>query len=245
MILFIVNVKSLKCTMYPTGDVDFLTLISHTHAFDTMKDCTGPIIVTLMYDCAARPKYGAFKQALFGRLDSPAFGDSTSVIIKQCWYRCPNTRGHLIYDNHTQVTKLSSKINCLRWASALMGLVYDFIDKYTATCGPVPVTIPKMCFVKSALAIAEDTRETFLLEEVIDNAIDGNFIKYIRNGSAKPYNVLEGDAIYTGEFLSFSQHLQYLKTDKLAFVGNYQGKHHASSIFLSDAFPLRWTSFTD
>lgn len=224
MTLSVVNVESYKCTVYPTAAAKFSTLVSHARAFDAIKDCAGPMLITLMYDRLAKPKYGAFKQASFGHLDRPALGDSSSVIVKQCWYTSPTTGARFPYDNHTQVTKLSSEINCLRWASALMGLVYDHIDSYSTTHGPVPFTVPRMHFVKSALAIAEGTHDAFLLEEVIDDAIDGGFVKYIGNGSAKPYDFLEGDAIHSSEFLSFSQHLQYLKTDGLAFVADFQGK---------------------
>jgi hypothetical protein len=183
-----------------------------------------------MYDCIAKPKYGAFKQASFGHLDCPALRNSSSIIVKQCWYTYPATRGHLTYDNHTQVTKLSSEINCLRWVSALMGLVYDHIDSYAKLHGPAPFAIPRMRFVKSALAIAEDTHNTFLLEEFIDDTVDGAFVKYIGNGSAKPYDFLEGDTIHRGEFLSFSQHLQYLKMDGLAFVSDFQGQCHTTTV---------------
>ena len=61
---------------------------------------------------------------------------------------------------------------------------------------PAPLTIPDMRFVKSALAIAEDSHDTFLLEEVIDDAVNGAFVKYIGNGSAKPYDFLEEDTIH-------------------------------------------------
>ena len=181
------------------------------------------MISTLIYGQSAKPKYGAFKKALFGHLDHSVIGNSSSVVIKQCWYTCPATGSRLTYDNHTQVTKLSGEINCLHWASALMGLVYDHIDSYKQAHGPAPLTIPDMRFVKSALAIAEDSHDTFLLEEVIDDAVDGAFVKYIGNGSAKPYDFLEEDTIHRSEFLSFSQHLQYLKTDGLAFVSDFQG----------------------
>ena len=213
--------------MYPTEAADFSSLISHARPFDAIKDCSGPTISTLMYDHSAKPKYGAFKQALFGHLDRAALGHTNAVVIKQCWYTCPATGSRFTYDNHTQVTKLTGEINCLRWASALMGLVYDHIDDYTRLHGPVSLTIPSMHFVKSALAIAEDTHDTFLLEEVIndDTSMDGafKFVKYIGNGSAQPYGFHEEDAIHRANFLSFAQHLQYLKTDGLAFVSDFQG----------------------
>lgn len=105
-----------------------------------------------------------------------------------------------------------------------MGIVYDFINKYTEIHGKPSFEIPEMRFVKSALAIVDTTHETFMLEEVIDEAVDGVFVKYIGNGSVKPLKSLSGTAAYRAEFLAFSQHVQYLKTKRLAFIGDFQGK---------------------
>jgi hypothetical protein len=82
-----------------------------------------------------------------------------------------------------------------------------------------------MFFVKSALAISEIDQEVFLLEEVINDAEEGPFIKYIGNGSVRPFDFLEGEERHLGEFLSFCQHIQFLKTKGLAIVGDFQGKH--------------------
>ena len=79
-----------------------------------------------------------------------------------------------------------------------------------------------MVYVKSAIAIAEADQEVFLLEEVIN---DAPFTKYIGNGSVRPYDFLNGEQLHLGEFLSFGQHLQFIKTKGLAFVGDFQGKH--------------------
>ena len=105
-----------------------------------------------------------------------------------------------------------------------MSLVYDFIASFTQEHGFPSFAIPTMRFVKSGLAIAEDTRDTYLLEEVIDNAKDGKFVKYIGNGSVEPFDFLEGDNIHRGNFLSFCQHVQYVKTKQFTFVGDFQGK---------------------
>ena len=89
--------------------------------------------------------------------------------------------------------------------------------------GPTPFPIPSMRFVNSALAIADDTHDTYLLEEVIDDTVHGIFAKYIGNGSVQPFDFLEGDDIERGKFLSFCQHVQYIKTKGFAFVGDFQG----------------------
>ena len=212
-----------QCTLYPTVATTFTGLISQACPFDAIRDCKGPTTLTLIYNPNTAPKYGGFKKALFGHLGSPAISDSTLVCIKQCWYPCKVSGACLVYDNITQVTKLSAKINCLCWASALMGIVYDFVDKHISMHGKPSFVIPRMCFMKSGLAIVDSICDTYMVEEVIDEAIDGMFVKYIGNGSVKPYDFLDKAATYRAEFLTFSQHVQYLKTKGLAFIGDFQG----------------------
>ena len=40
------------------------------------------------------------------------------------------TRAQILYEKHTQLKKLTTELNCLPSASALMGMVYNFIDEY-------------------------------------------------------------------------------------------------------------------
>jgi Alpha-kinase family len=207
--------------VYLTAPTTFSSLIGQARSFDAIKDCKQAISTALIYNPHASPKYGSFKRAFFGRLSIPVIADSTSVCIKQCWYLCKSSGNRLPYDNHTQISKLSSEINCLRWASALMEMVYDFIYSYIDMHGAPSFAIPEMRFAESALAIVDTTHDTFMLEEVID---DGNFVKYIGNGSVKPFDFLSGDVAYRADFLAFAQHVQYLKTKGLAFIGDFQGK---------------------
>ena len=227
VIILTVNSIHIKCTVYPTADITFSDLVTHARTFNAIGDCSGSMAFTLMYNSRAKPKFGAFKQAIFGYVDRPALWNSTSVAIKQCFYKS-SSGTRVLYDKHFQLMKLTAELNCLRWASALMGLVYNFINEYEETNGLSPsesFPIPNMVFVKSALAISETDQEVFLLEEVIDEEVDGPFIKYIGNGSVKPYDFLEPKERHRGEFLSFCQHVQFLKTKGLAFVGDFQGKH--------------------
>jgi hypothetical protein len=62
-----------------------------------------------------------------------------------------------------------------------------------------------------------------MVEEVIDEETDGIFVKYIRNGSVKPFDFLNGPAAYRAKFLAFAQHVQHLKTMGLAFISDFQG----------------------
>ena len=87
-----------------------------------------------------------------------------------------------------------------------------------------PNATPKYSsFIKNALAIVDTTHNTYMVKEVIDEAVHGALVKYIGNGSVKPYEFLDGPAVYWAEFLAFSQHVQYLKTKGLAFIGDFQG----------------------
>jgi hypothetical protein len=55
-----------------------------------------------------------------------------------------------------------------------------------------------------------------MVEEVIDEETNGIFVKYIGNGSVKPFDFLNGPAAYRAKFLAFAQHVQHLKTMGLA-----------------------------
>jgi hypothetical protein len=109
-----------------------------------------------------------------------------------------------------------------------MGIIYDFVNKHIKTHSEPSFMIPKMCFMKNALAIIDMTHETYMVEEVIDEAVHGTFMKYIGSGSVKPYESLDGAAAYRAEFWVFYQHIQYLKTSGLAFIGDFQGKSSMS-----------------
>lgn len=103
--------------------------------------------------------------------------------------------------------KLSAEINYLCWASALMGIVYDFVDKYIQTHGHPSFMILRMHLIKNALAIVDTTHNIYMVKEVIDEAVHGAFVGYIGNGSVKPYEFFDGPAAYWAEFLAFSQHV--------------------------------------
>jgi hypothetical protein len=105
-----------------------------------------------------------------------------------------------------------------------MGLVYDFIAEQSRYLGNPPFEIPKMCFVNAALAVAEtNSHNTYMIEEVIDEVTNGEFVKYIGNSPAVPFTHFNLDVAQRADFLAFCQHVQYLKTKGLAFVGDFQG----------------------
>jgi hypothetical protein len=100
-----------------------------------------------------------------------------------------------------------------------MELVYNFIGEF----GTTPFEIPKMRFVQSALVVAEGGHDTYMVEEVIDEAVDGKFVKYIGNSSAVPNEFEHDELADRAAFLAFCQHVQYWKTQEMAFIGDFQG----------------------
>jgi hypothetical protein len=84
-----------------------------------------------------------------------------------------------------------------------------------------------MHFVEAALAIeqVEDGKDAqvFLLEEVIGKD-EGQFQKYMNNVSPIPPQFADKKDEERAQFLAFTQHVQYFKMKKLAFVSDYQGK---------------------
>ncbi|KIL56955.1 hypothetical protein M378DRAFT_88544, partial [Amanita muscaria Koide BX008] len=119
------------------------------------------------------------------------------------------------------------------WARSLLNLVYDFIAEETKhSFGRIPFHIPQFRFIDSALAMEPHDSGTrgrrwknvFLIEEVIRGDEEGPFRKYLNNVSPVPLPMSCKEDDERATFLSFSQHVQYWKTKKQAFVSDYQGK---------------------
>jgi hypothetical protein len=78
--------------------------------------------------------------------------------------------------------------------------------------------------VHAAVAIPDDTSDhagaaAYLLEE----RIEGKFIKYINNNSAVPAHHLWGFEEKIGLFLCFAQHVQYHLTSEVVYLSDFQG----------------------
>ena len=104
-----------------------------------------------------------------------------------------------------------------------------------------------MRFVQCGLALDTGNDCTaFLLEEHIDStAANGSwFVKYVNNSSAKPCVFSNKEKAYQAEFLSFAQHVQFWKTNGLAFVSDFQGMTgHCHCHFLYLCFRRRSNAF--
>ena len=65
----------------------------------------------------------------------------------------------------------------------------------------------------------------FLVEEVIAEDQQGSFRKYLNNVSPVPQVMSRKEDEDRASFLAFTQHVQYWRTKKQAFVSDYQGQY--------------------
>ncbi|KAJ7156458.1 hypothetical protein C8R43DRAFT_883951 [Mycena crocata] len=97
-----------------------------------------------------------------------------------------------------------------------------------------PFLIPQLRFVRAGVAVSHDlvqgntvsntssVRRTYLLEELVDTE-EEDFVKFIHNADAVPL-LPQNDPLYEiCEFLCFTQHVQYFKTDGAVFLSDLQG----------------------
>ena len=89
-----------------------------------------PMQTSLTYSPSAQPSVGGFKIASVGHTSAPLFGGtSNKVCHKQCYHAKPGSGVRQIYQGAKQAESLSMELNCIGWASALMALVYNFMEK--------------------------------------------------------------------------------------------------------------------
>ena len=198
-------------------------------------------------------KKGGFKLAAFGTSMPGVFkgleghGADSEAICAKCTY-IP-TEGvvevngvlmkktvNLPHEGEKQFQNLMMEVSCLVWAQALLDIVYNFIKEDVEIEDPgklpnVPFHVPQSCFVKAGITVEQSSlistsvkKTTFLLEEVIDSNTEGPFRKFLNNVSPEPLVMKMKEDEEQAKFLSFSQHVQYWKTKKQAFVSDYQGK---------------------
>jgi hypothetical protein len=187
-------------------------------------------------------KKGGFKLAAFGT-SMPAVFAVEAICAKRTYStieRVVDVGGSLTtkivnvpHEGEKQFQYLMMEVACLVWAQGLLGIVYDFV-KHEAEDLQLPFNIPQFRFINAAIAIEQSSsvtvkKVTFLLEEVIDEKTEGPFRKYMNNVSPEPLEMGTKADNERAIFLAFSQHVQYWKTKKQAFVSDYQGKQFISS----------------
>jgi hypothetical protein len=208
--------------VYPTEFPSIDHLIAKPKAPVLLVNKGFPIILTFNTN---DPISGACKVAYFGHTNKPVFpgSESLAVCVKQAFCNSRTSDSRIIFEGPKQAELLTTEINCSRWASALMHLVYEFMERENQTRGKPPFPVPKTRYVNVALAVASNNkRDAYLLEEVVDGS-DRDFLKYINNTSAAPLPQPDAKREHVGLFLSFAQHVQMLETQRHVFVSDQQG----------------------
>jgi hypothetical protein len=169
---------------------------------------------------------GAFKKGYSGHFDVPfAVGDREiiDIFVKQ---RFMVEKGRdIIFGSNDQLRDLGGELRNLAWAHALLELVYAFIARFISQQSDdwkPRLPVPRVRFAWAALAIQQPNGDNVYM---IEEQIPGDFVKLINNNSAKVRKGSLGPEadVTLGAFLAFTQHVQYLKTQKQVFISDYQG----------------------
>lgn len=128
------------------------------------------------------------------------------------------------YGHKDNFKKISIEANCIYYITELKHRSYEFVDHRLATGkhkDPPPECINCFKCVSWAIAISiEQQSPNYLLEE----KIEGKFVKYISNNSAEPSLPLKTQQdIEITHFICFSEHVQFIETGGIMFVSDLQG----------------------
>ncbi|KAG9092507.1 hypothetical protein FS749_015668 [Ceratobasidium sp. UAMH 11750] len=131
-----------------------------------------------------------------------------------------------------------------RWATALLSLVYGFIQAHPRSPEQDPPPTPLIRFVQIGMAkcviigsashIAPEG--AFLVEENIP--AEAGFVRYLGNNSALPLSFPEESHSFTvAQFCAFCQHVQWVLTKGMVYCADWQGgtsSSHEDVVLLTD-----------
>ncbi|KAJ7300966.1 hypothetical protein DFH08DRAFT_724812 [Mycena albidolilacea] len=183
-------------------------------------------VYTLTVDYS-NPSVGAFKIAHKGQVEAfPFRSKAVNVCVKQGHQFDKNGIAQDDHPLRVQLTFLTDKLLTHQWANTLLDATYAHITTVrqklfadNPTWKPC-FKVPELRFTEAGLAIAQgeaSRTKVYMIEEYIS----GPFKKYIHNCSVQPLPSVQNDTVVI--FLAFSQHAQYILSNGLAFVSNYQG----------------------
>ena len=177
-------------------------------------------------------RQGSFKTAHPGTIEfqgeTDAFADGL-VCVKQVYELKEDGTTIVRLKGRVELEKLSMECNCLIWASILLDLTYQFIDREVMRRGQPPLPIPVLRFTRSMIAIVRESsmEKVFLVEEWLnlDGLSGDKFVKYLGNcfpeSCVRPTDSPKAHEV--AKFLIFAQHVQWEKTGGLVFTSDYQG----------------------
>jgi len=202
---------------------------------------------TLDVDFTREAGKGRFKTAHPGwvKLDAtphlPPFTNQ-KVCVKQI-YRQRSNGAISRVSGREELGAFVVEFNCVRWASILLDMTYQFVAREIVKRGEPPYPIPELWYTRAMVAIVlGDSEKAFIVEELIyTNEGEGEpqFRKYINNRDPKSLlKISEPDKAHSiTYFLLFSQHFQWQKTHVGAFVSDYQG---AGGLLMDPQITSNW-----
>ncbi len=151
------------------------------------------------------------------------------VCVKQVYELNDDGTTILRLKGRHELQKLSTECNCLIWASILLDLTYQFVNREVMKKGQPSHRIPVLRFARSMIAVVRENsmEKVFLVEEWLNQGDHSGhkFLKYV--GNHFPQSCLDPtdppEAHNVAEFLIFAQHVQWVKTGGRAFTSDYQG----------------------
>ncbi|KAJ7813729.1 hypothetical protein B0H14DRAFT_3477614 [Mycena olivaceomarginata] len=175
-------------------------------------------VYTLTVDYS-NPSVGAFKIAHKGRVEASPFRSKTvNVCVKQGHQFNKNAHKMIAHPLRVQLTFLTDELLTHQWANALLDATYAHVTTVRQKLFADNPTwkprfkVPELRFTEAGLAIAQGEASR-----------------------AKPLPSVQNDTVVT--FLAFSQHAQYILSNGLAFVSDYQGgprDDHDETVILTD-----------
>ncbi|KAJ4466609.1 hypothetical protein C8J55DRAFT_408662, partial [Lentinula edodes] len=125
----------------------------------------------------------------------------------------------------------------LMWCNSLLNHSLAYIQLVHAS-SPCPLPIYNLSFVAAALASGSGVTAKPVVY-IIKDRIPGDWQKYIVNSTAIPLISKDDPEYYRALFMSFIQHVQFEKTDGLAFISDWQGVGNLLSDLQLMTHPLK------
>jgi hypothetical protein len=151
---------------------------------------------------------------------------ATQLVAKRVFFRNNQVKGRRRFGREDELSKTLNEVNYLYWGGSLVRMAYMFVDEMLKTgkvSQDVVDLIPHLCVVRAALAIPNDPDSSLDAIYLVEEKIQGRFVKYINNNSAVPADSLQGREVVIGLFLCFIQHVQYQLTNSMVYLSDFQG----------------------
>jgi hypothetical protein len=226
----IINHISLSCTFYqiPIRAFNYSNMNEPRNlVMEDLPQHSGTLTFNALVEQAST---GAFKTSHVGSVilvDGaslwPFTGDK--VCVKQTYYKKLDSNAIGRYEGPHALGLILDECRCLDWATSLLQLTYDFIDRELQVVGAPGFIIPQLRFIHALLAYCAREKRAFLIEEWIETSVSDPFFKYINNGIAQSCipTGASPEAHVIAEFLCFAQHVQWSKTGYQMFTSDFQG----------------------